>query len=444
MYFSPDDTHYSADAFLQQSEGVPRSRIMVLVEPEMPEKSMRVGIDYGLDHVDLEVAGERMVPISRAAPVPCVVNPVDAVREALERPSGFPSLRQALTPDDHVAVVVDEHLLQFPEFITPVLEHIVSARVAPESISIVCPSGTAPGWDSELPDVLRKVRIEVHDPTERQRLAYLATTKRGRRIYLNRTAVDADQLVVLARRGFDPLLGYSGAEGALYPALSDEATRREMLAHLSLAAPGAKPWPIRKEAGEVAWLLGTPFMVQIVEGTGDSVAHVVAGLAETGDEGIRLLNAAWRVSVGAMPDLVVAGLSGDPARHTFADLAEALACAARIVSPGGRIVLLSAAAPALGKGAELLRRADDPEQALKLLGEEMPDDMTAAFQWTSAAQRATIYLLSKLPAETAEELFAIPLDHAGQAQRLIDAAKAQLFLPDAHKTLAETIAQQIV
>src|SRR5690349_23463352 len=39
------------------------------------------------------------------------------------------------------------------------------------------------------------------------------------------TLVDADQLVVLTRRGYDPVLGYGGAEAALYPALSDEETR---------------------------------------------------------------------------------------------------------------------------------------------------------------------------------------------------------------------------
>src|SRR6267143_4622873 len=121
---------------------------------------MRVRIDYGLEHLEIDVPDERLVQVRRQALPSRLADPVGAIRDALERPLGFPALRQALTPDDHVAVVVDEHLLQFPEFITPVLEHIVSARVGPESISIVCPAGTAPGWDSELPDLLRKVRIE--------------------------------------------------------------------------------------------------------------------------------------------------------------------------------------------------------------------------------------------------------------------------------------------
>src|SRR5262249_58713072 len=124
------------------------------------------------------------------------------------------------------------------------------------------PSLFSQEWRTSLPPAFENIRLEVHDPTDRKHLSYLATTRRGRRLYLNRTAVDADQLIVFARRSFDPLLGYSGAAAALYPALSDEATQQEMYSLLSLAVPGDKPWPARKEAAEGAWLLGAPLLVQ--------------------------------------------------------------------------------------------------------------------------------------------------------------------------------------
>jgi nickel-dependent lactate racemase len=276
----------------------------------------------------------------------------------------------------------------------------------------------------------------MHDPGDRRRLSYLATTRHGRRLYLNRTVVDADQVVVLARRRFDPLLGYAGAEGALFPTLSDEATRKELFARLTMAAPGEKPWPVQREAAEATWLLGAPFMVQIIEGEGSSLAHVVGGLADTGTEGIRLLNARWRVEVDSLADTVIASLTGDPRQHTFADMARGLACAARVVKPQGRIVLLSRAAPTLGPGAEALREAEDPGPALKQLQHFLPPDITAAFLWASAALRANIYLLSGLPADVAEELFATPLEHAGQVQRLLLAGKSCLLLPAAHKMMA--------
>jgi hypothetical protein len=65
----------------------------------------------------------------------------------------------------------------------------------------------------------------------------------------------------------------------------------------------------------------------------------------------------------------------------------------------------------------------------------MPD-AASVWELASAAQFAQLYLLSDWPRETVEEMFMVPLDHAGQLQNLVNSADSCLFLPDAHKTLA--------
>jgi nickel-dependent lactate racemase len=402
------------------------------------ETRMHVDIAYGLETMDLEVRPESVVALHRAAPVPDLADPGDAMRLALEEPQGFPALRRALTPDDHLAVVVDERLPQLGPMLSALVEHIAQAHVRPEAITFVClaPSSGQP-WRADLPEAFRQARVDVHDPADRRRLSYLATTRRGRRIYLNRTVVDADQVVVLTRRSYDPQLGYSGGAGTLFPALSDEATRDEVRAQLSMQTPTEGLWPLRGEAAEVAWLLGAPFFVQVIEGSDEGVAHILGGLVETSDEGQRLLDARWQVEAERPAEVVVAAVSGDPRRHDFAELARALACAVRVVRPGGRIVLLTASNPALGEAAGLLRQTDDAGQALSALHKQSRAvDAEAAFQWASAAEQAHLYLLSEMPAETVEELFALPLDHPGQVQRLLADADSCVFLRDAHKSLA--------
>lgn len=399
---------------------------------------MQIDLALGHDHLLVEVPEDRLVGVRRRPPVPPLADPAAAVRAALESPFDFPALWRALTPNDHVAVIVDEQLPRLVELVTPVLEHVVDkGHVAPEAITLLCPpSSSRQEWLDGLPDAFQEARLEIHDPRDRRQLSYLATTRRGRRLYLNRTAIDADQLIILAGRGYDPVLGWSGAAGALYPAFSDEATREEVSARVSLAIPGEVLWPARQEADEAAWLLGAPFQVQVIEGAGDEIAHVLAGLIDTSAEGQRLLNDRWRVTVDCPTDTVVASLSGDPARHDFAALARAATCAARVVRPNGRIVLLTRSTPELGAGADLLRQAQDPDQALLLLRRQKPRDLAAVFSWASAAQHARIFLLSGLPEETAEQLFAIPLEDARQVQNLLREAGSCLFLNDAHKTLA--------
>jgi nickel-dependent lactate racemase len=397
---------------------------------------VKVDIDYGLERLAAELPDGRLATCRRLPTALPLADPAAAVRQALESPRGFPALRRALTPDDHVVLVVDEHLPHLADLVLAVLEHVRQAHVALSAITILLQPEASGAWVGELPTEYRTLAVEIHDPADRKRLSYLATTREGRRVYLNRTAVDADQLVVLTRRGYDPLLGYSGAVGAIYPALADTATARELAPRLSNGTPGNGAWPVHMEAAEVGWLLGAPFLLQLIEGSGDSIIHVLGGLAETSAEGERLLDARWRVSVRGVVDTVVAGLSGDPARHDFGDLARALACCARVVRPGGRIVLMSEANPQLGRGVELLRQAQDPESAFTLLLKEMPHDLAACFQWAAAAGRASIFLLSNLPAVAIEEMFATPLEHVGQVQRLLGSSGMCLILPDAHKSLA--------
>jgi nickel-dependent lactate racemase len=398
---------------------------------------MHMALAWGSQQLDLEVAPEQLVVQHRAAVAAALNDPAAAVRHALEEPLDFPALRRALTPDDHVVVAIDEHAPQLPLLLVPILEHVRAAGVAADAITLLCvPPSTGQPWLEELPDAFQDVRVEVHQPGDRRQLAYLATTKQGRRIYLNRSAVDADQLILLTRRTYDPVVGHAGAATALYPGLSDEATQQEIGAHPRLEAPGAEPWPVEREAGEVAWLLGAPFLVQVIDGTGSEVAHIVAGTAQSSDTGRCLLDARWRIAVDRPADVVIASLVGESARIGMEDIARAFFAAARAVKPGGRIAVLCEAAPAVGRGFDLLRQRDDAAAAQALLMKERPADLLAGFMWASAAQHAHLYLLSGLPSDLVEELFATPLEHAHEVQRLLSGGSMCLLLPDAQKTLA--------
>jgi nickel-dependent lactate racemase len=396
---------------------------------------MRIG--QGSTQLELGIPAAQLVKVHRQPPAPALADVGAAIRDVLEHPHNFPPLRRALTPDDHVAILVDEGLPGPARFLTPLLEHLASAHVTPDAVTLLCTdTASHHAWLDQLPEAFHEVKVEDHDPHNRKKLSYLATTKQGRRVYLNRTAVDADLLVVLSRRHYDPLHGYGGAEGALYPALSDAETQQATLAKLSMAAPGKTAWPMRQEAAEIAWLLGAPFFVQIIEGAGDEVAHVVAGLIDSSAEGRKLLDACWHIEVSELAEVAIARVSGDPARQTFAGLACAWASASRAVKPDGKIILLTDAQPELGRGAQLLRQADTPDEALQLIKEKQPADRAAAFQWASAAGRANLYLFSRLPTDVTEELFAVPLEHPRQVQRLVG-SRSCLVLEDADRTMVE-------
>lgn len=385
----------------------------------------------GLAPWPLPVPDGRRAALRRAAFDPPAASAAELARAALERPFGFEPLRRALTPDDRVTVVLDPGVPHAAEVLGAVIEHLGTAGIPTEAVTVLT---AAEATLRDAPGV-GGVRTEVHDPADRKKLSYLASTAAGRRLYLNRTLVDADFVVVVSGRGYDPASGYAGAETALFPALADAEVRDSFEGQFTSDAPAGRPWPVGEEAAEVARLLGMPFLVQVIAGAGDSVQEVVAGLPDSSAEGVRRQDARWRCTVEDEPDTVIAAVGGDPGRATFLDLAKAAAAAARVVRKGGRVAVLSAAAPDLGDGARLLRTLDGPSGARKLLAKERPADWAAAWLWAFAAKNRSLFLASGYPDDVAEELFATPIRTPAEAQRLIDSGERVLLIPDAHRTM---------
>jgi nickel-dependent lactate racemase len=391
--------------------------------------------DFG---VTVEVRDELVVAGHRS-PIASNLNDVpSALRAALELPHHFPSLQRALTPDDRIALVVDERLPQLGLLVGGALGYLTDAGISPAAITVVSAAGSRQAWVDELPDALQDVRTEIHDPASRQALSYLATTRAGRRIYLNRTVVEADQSIVLAGCRYDPIMGCRDGAGNLFPMLGDADTISELTSRFTLAPAEPPGWKLRDEATEVAWLLGVPFMVQFVEGSGGGFAHIVGGTVESTPECEKLLRDRWRVQFDRPAQTVVATITGEPAHLDFETLARAALCASRVVEPGGRIVLLSRANPELGPAVQMMRDTEDVAVANRRIQERQPIGQTAAMLWLEAARNASLYLLSEVPEDAVEEMFATPLQNARQTQRLLDSAESVIFIDDPHKALAVT------
>src|SRR5437870_5234569 len=73
-------------------------------------KPMHVELAWGRQSSGFDIPDEDMVATRRGAAVTPVSDVPGAVRRAVEEPLHFPALRRALTPDDHIAIAVDEHL----------------------------------------------------------------------------------------------------------------------------------------------------------------------------------------------------------------------------------------------------------------------------------------------------------------------------------------------
>ena len=398
---------------------------------------MYVAVDFEDERLELEVPEERVVSSWSGPDGIQRSDEFAAVRDALERPWEFPPIRQMIVPGDRVTIACDPTIAR-PEPIFEVLgQALREAGVEPEGVTVLAPSALRTHLQEAK---LAGATLAIHDPRDRSQLAYLATTKQGRRIYLNRLLTDADVIVPVGRLGFDPIMGYRGPWSVIFPELSERAT---IDAHRARFRNGAgepattQAGAILDESFEVSWLLGSQFHVGVLPGSSGLLTAIAGRENVVRERGTAHVDAAWGLHADSRAELVVVGIGGPGIRATIDDLAEGLATACRLVQHGGKIVVLSRARGVVGPALQSLVDVEDPKRrAAALRGHEGDDDYLAAHRFAQALAWADVFVLSGLDSELVDDLSLVSLENPEQARRLVARSGSCSFISHAELTQA--------
>jgi lactate racemase len=394
-------------------------------------------VDFQDESLEFEVPSEREVAAWRG---PRGVDPdaaKAAVGEALERPRDFPPLRQMIVPGDQVTIALDPEIPECQSVLDALVGVLGEAGVEPAGITVLTTTAGPSGCEGVAS---MGGTIAVHDPDDRAGIAYLASTKEGRRIYLNRLLTDADVVVPVGLLRPDAELGHRGPWSLLFPGLSDRQTMQALRDRAGGDSPGGQR---RREArfeesSEVGWLLGAQFALGIVPGA-IGLLEIVAGRdTAVREAGIAAIDHHWTMHAPSRAEVVIAGVGGSGSSATLEDLAMALDTARGLVQHGGKIVILSRAAGPIGPALRRLTEADDPREAVAVLrGLEDVDDYSIARRVALASDWADLFVCSGLDAEIAEGLAIAPLERPEQARRLALNAGSVTFLSRAELTRAQ-------
>lgn len=350
----------------------------------------------------------------------------DLLAQGLEAPLNYPSLRQAIVPEDRVVLVVDRQTPQAESLVLGVWSKLEACGVNAEDVTILVPAALTPGGNPDLrrllpPEVREKVTLKTHDPTDEKSLGYLATTTGGERIYLNLDLLNADLPILIGGVGFDAVLGFRGGGSAIYPGLSSvEAIRKSIgQGHEELAPDDVRP--LRQMIDEVTWMLGLQYAVQVVPAVGDGVSEIVVGQVDAAfQKACSRLKETWTLPTTSRSGMVIVAVDQDANGHSWFQLGAALDVARQLVSREGRIVALTELRSDLSPGIQLLREVRSPRDALKPLRDNQPPDMVPASQIAKTLDWAGVSLLSSLPGDLVEELGMLPLDQTEELQRLVE------------------------
>jgi nickel-dependent lactate racemase len=382
-----------------------------------------------------------------------VVDVRRAVVDALQEPYEFPPLSQAIVEGDRVTIAVDRDVPQAGEIVAALVEHLGTCGIGSDHITVVY--ADAQSAAAARPQTARQTvpptsqgaagrpAIELHDPTDRGKLCFLGNTKSGRAIYLNRALGEADLLITLGTGRGRKSWAYRGPFGGIYPTFSDTDTQRRFRNPRLLDRRHDTFTKSQAEVESVSWQSGAQFTVQVVPGTGDEVATIVAGEINAVQRRINELHAARHGNQVVRSDVVVAALSGTAAQ-TWDGVALALTNVLDAVAEGGSVVLCTDLQQPLGPALELLARVgDDRDEALAHIARERPVDLFAAAQLADAQCRARVYLLSKLDPTIVEDLQMIPVGDPTDVGRLAGRAKSCLVVADAQHAVLDVAGNEL-
>src|SRR5580700_2428684 len=113
-----------------------------------------IDVSVGASRWTFNITDSNLLTVRPRVPGEPIADLRAAVRNALEHPLRFGHpLRRALTPDDRVALVIDDRLPKLGEMVAGVLEYLAQIGIGPEQVTIIIPPGSeANEWIDELPD----------------------------------------------------------------------------------------------------------------------------------------------------------------------------------------------------------------------------------------------------------------------------------------------------
>jgi nickel-dependent lactate racemase len=366
-----------------------------------------------------------------------VSNAAAAVTDALAHPLDFPPLAKMTVPGDRVVLAVDGDVPRLGEVVASTVRTLVESQVDPNMITLLRPANDRRNGAEDprcrLPDELaRQVHSKVHDPADSSQLGYLATTKGGEAVRLNRAILDADVLLPIGCRQNAALPDYHGVHTPIYPAFSDARTHQRFRSLGSADIHGPRKRHMTAEVNEVGWLTGVYFAIQVVPGPEGGILHALAGSVDSVDRrGGELYGAAWTCSVPRQASLVVASIEGGPAAQSWKNLGRALAVAEPLVDDDGAIALCCDLAEDFGPAMKQLAGARSRQEAVRDIQRQSPDDAMSALELAKALDRVRVYLLSRLDAEQVEDLEVGAIANVDELIRLTRRHPSCILLSDA-------------
>jgi len=284
--------------------------------------------------------------------------------------------RRGATGGPRVAIVFPDITRPMPNrtVLPPLLGELERCGVAPDRLELLCATGTHRAATAEEmaelvgPHVVRRHRIHQHDAHDGDHVEVGRVD--GTPVLLERRYVEADLRVLTGFVEPHFFAGFSGGPKGACPGLAALATVLEAHSPARIAHPEAT-WlttrgnPVHDFVRAAVDLAPPALSLDVAINDDRALTAVFAGpLPEAHDAACRYVEATAVRQVAAPFDVVLGTNGGYPLDRNLYQAVKGMAAAARVVRPGGTIVMAAACedgTPGDGAFARLLQAATDSD-----------------------------------------------------------------------------------
>jgi lactate racemase len=370
-----------------------------------------VSLPYGEGAIHAGAPAVNLLGVYQIAAQQSVADEATLLHEALAHPIGSARLREIAAPGQRVAIVISDLTRPCPaeKMLPAVLDDLNDAGVRDADITVISALGLhRPMSEAELevavgPAIYRRVSVVNHDPAD---TIHLGQTTRGTPVELFRPLVEADVRVCLGNLEFHYFAGFSGGAKAILPGCASRAAinaNHSMMVQPEAAAGRIAGNPVRADLEEGAALLGCDFILNVIVDEHHRIVDAVAGhMTEAHRAGCEMVERRGRVTLPERADIVLVSAGGYPKDVNLYQAQKALDNAAYAVRDGGVIILLAECREGFGNATfeRWLREARTPADLLAWIQREFVLGGHKAAAVGAVLQRAAVYLISDMPAES--------------------------------------------
>lgn len=283
------------------------------------------------------------------------------IKDALKTPIGAPALEAIVSHGDRVVIIASDHTRATASdvFLPIIVDELNSAGIPDQNIAIVFALGihraqTEKERRSLMGDRLYgRIRSVDHDARDKPNLVLYGRTSRGTEVAVNRTAAQADKVILTGAVSPHYFAGFGGGRKSIMPGVcSHEASlQSHQLVFNRAPARGRNPNvsvarlagnPVHEDMLEAATMMKPHFMLNTIVGSEKEVVAAFAGdFISAHEAACKYYLGNFSVAVREPADLTIVSCGGYPKDINFIQAHKAIHSAYSVTRPGGWMIVLA-------------------------------------------------------------------------------------------------------